>query len=52
MNYLNLSNIWVYECINNLIIPIAYGLFLAVTSLLFLIKVYKYRGNMLIDNEK
>lgn len=52
MNYLNLSNIWVYEGINNLMIPVVYGLFLAVTSLLFVIKVYKDREGVIIENEK
>lgn len=48
----NFGNIWAYIDIYNLLIPLIYGLFLFITSLLILINTYKNKEDVIIASEK
>lgn len=48
----NFGNIWAYIDIHNLWIPLIYGLFLFISSLLILIKTYKCKEDVIVASEK
>jgi len=51
MHYFNLSNIWVYEGIDYLILTTIFAMFLVIISLILVVKFYNNKEEVIIENE-